>query len=73
MKLSAFSENDSVLLLGEGNFSFSVALLQVNLKINITATCYESSVNEDIGKKNIEYLRNNGQYISKEFKTIRTA
>ena len=55
-----FNENDSVLLVGEGNFSFSVALSQLNLKINITATCYESNVSQDIGKKNIEYLISNG-------------
>ncbi|XP_012144269.1 ferredoxin-fold anticodon-binding domain-containing protein 1 isoform X2 [Megachile rotundata] len=55
-----FDENDDVLLVGEGNFSFSVALLHLNLKINITATCYEVNINQDLGKKNIEYLTNNG-------------
>ncbi|XP_076172375.1 ferredoxin-fold anticodon-binding domain-containing protein 1-like [Ptiloglossa arizonensis] len=60
MKLTVFSKNDSVLLIGEGNFSFSVALLQLNLKINITATCYEANVYSAIGKKNIECLVNNG-------------
>lgn len=63
MRLTVFDENDSVLLVGEGNFSFSVALSQLNLKINITATCYESNVSQDIGKKNIEYLISNGQYL----------
>lgn len=68
MKLTVFSKNDSVLLIGEGNFSFSVALLQLNLKINITATCYEANVYSAIGKKNIECLVNNGQYLTKELR-----
>ncbi|CAK9807200.1 Mitochondrial ribosome-associated GTPase 2 [Anthophora plagiata] len=60
MKLTVFNENDRVLLVGEGNFSFSVALFQLNLKIHITATCYETNITQDLGKKNIEYLKNNG-------------
>ncbi|KOX71747.1 GTP-binding protein 5 [Melipona quadrifasciata] len=60
MKFAIFNENDSILLVGEGNFSFSVALFHLNLRINITATCYETSVNQEFGKKNIEYLKNNG-------------
>lgn len=65
MKFTIFNENDSVLLVGEGNFSFSVALFHLNLRINITATCYEASVNQEFGKKNIEYLKNNGWYLKK--------
>lgn len=64
MQISAFNKNDSVLLVGEGNFSFAVALLQYNLDIRLIATCYESNVSQDAVKKNIEYLRNNGQYIT---------
>lgn len=60
MKLNIFNENDHVLLLGEGNFSFSVALSKFNLNIKITATCFESSVNEETARKNIEYLTENG-------------
>ncbi|CAL7939434.1 unnamed protein product [Xylocopa violacea] len=63
MKVTAFNENDRVLLVGEGNFSFSVALFRLNLKINIIATCYETSINDELGNKNIEYLKNNGIYI----------
>ncbi|XP_053997285.1 ferredoxin-fold anticodon-binding domain-containing protein 1 isoform X3 [Hylaeus anthracinus] len=63
MKPILFNENDSVLLVGEGNFSFSVALLQLNLKINITATCYETNIYQDYRKKNIEYLINNGVHV----------
>lgn len=60
MKISIFNENDSVLLVGEGNFSFSVALLQHNLNINVIATCYESSANQEATKQNVEYLQSNG-------------
>lgn len=60
MKPSIFVENESVLLIGEGNFSFSVALCQLNLKINLIATCYESDISHESGKKNIEYLKRHG-------------
>ncbi|XP_033343400.1 mitochondrial ribosome-associated GTPase 2 isoform X2 [Bombus vosnesenskii] len=60
MKITMFNENDCILLVGEGNFSFSVALFHLNLKINITATCYEANVDQELGKKNIEYLKSNG-------------
>lgn len=62
MKVTMFNENDCILLVGEGNFSFSVALFHLNLKINITATCYEGNVDQELGKKNIEYLKSNGWY-----------
>lgn len=60
MKTSIFNKDDFVLLVGEGNFSFSVALLQHNLNIKFIATCYESSVSQEITKKNIKYLQSNG-------------
>nr|XP_012235142.1 PREDICTED: ferredoxin-fold anticodon-binding domain-containing protein 1-like [Linepithema humile] len=59
MKISTFNKNDSVLLVGEGNFSFSVTLLQHDLNIKLIATCYERSVSQD-AQRNIEYLQNNG-------------
>lgn len=59
MKISTFNKNDSVLLVGEGNFSFSVALLKHDLNIKFIASCYECSVNQD-AQRNIEYLQNNG-------------
>lgn len=63
MKLSNFHEDDKVLLLGEGNFSFAVALAKHNLTITITATCYEtSSILHDSTKENVDFLRDNGQY-----------
>lgn len=60
MEMSIFNENDFLLLVGEGNFSFSVALLQQNLNINFIATCYEPSTNQETTKRNIEHLQNNG-------------
>lgn len=62
MRLSIFNDNDNVLLLGEGNFSFSVVLFQHNLTISLTATCYESDPISDSAKNNIDYLKNNGSY-----------
>lgn len=70
MKVSIFNEGDRVLLVGEGNFSFSLALFHLNLKIDITATCYETNIDQDFGKKNIEYLKNYGQYFNKKLKFL---
>lgn len=60
MEIPIFNENDSVLLVGEGNFSFSVALLQKNLNISFIATCYEPSTSQEATKRNIEHLQNSG-------------
>ncbi|KAK2587583.1 hypothetical protein KPH14_003711 [Odynerus spinipes] len=60
MRPSIFVENESVLLVGEGNFSFAVALCQLNLKIKLTATCYEPDISHEAGKKNIDYLEKHG-------------
>lgn len=60
MKISIFNKDDFVLLVGEGNFSFSVALLRHNLNIKFITTCYESSVSQETAKENIKYLQNNG-------------
>ncbi|XP_043275218.1 ferredoxin-fold anticodon-binding domain-containing protein 1 homolog isoform X3 [Venturia canescens] len=60
MKLSNFRENDKVLLLGEGNFSFAVSLMEHNLPITITASCYETSILHDSTRKNVDSLQNNG-------------
>jgi len=59
--MSIFSKNGSVLLVGEGNFSFSAALSQQNLNIELVATCYESNVYQEAADKNVDYLRENGQ------------
>ena len=59
MKLSLFADKTRVLLVGEGNFSFTVTLVKHNLNVNLTATCYESNVPET-GKKNIDILERNG-------------
>lgn len=59
MKLTLIEENKSVLLVGEGNFSFAATLCKQNLKIDLTASCYENNVIES-GKKNIDILKRNG-------------
>jgi hypothetical protein len=56
MKLSLFSKNKKVLLVGEGNFSFAVTLLKHNLDICLTASCFENNISET-GKKNIDILK----------------
>lgn len=62
--MSIFNKNDSVLLVGEGNFSFSAALsreLKQNLNVELIATCYESGVNShEAAERNVAYLRGNG-------------
>lgn len=62
MRLSIFNENDKVLLLGEGNFSFSVSLLKHNLKIILISTCYEPASINETAHENIKYLKNHGSY-----------
>lgn len=62
MNSSLFNEEDKVLLLGEGNFSFAVALFKKNLNINIIATCYEAELKKT-AESNVEFLRANGLYL----------
>lgn len=59
--MSIFNKNDSVLLVGEGNFSFSAALSRQNFNIELVATCYESSACQEATERNVDYLRANGQ------------
>ena len=59
--MSIFNKNDSVLLVGEGNFSFSAALSRQNLNIELIATCYEFGTNQEAAERNVDYLRSNGQ------------
>ncbi|XP_063215924.1 uncharacterized protein LOC134527302 [Bacillus rossius redtenbacheri] len=59
MYVSVFSEEDSVLLVGEGNFSFTVDLVDL-LRLNITATCLESDPLSEITQSNAEKLRERG-------------
>ncbi|XP_068989953.1 ferredoxin-fold anticodon-binding domain-containing protein 1 isoform X2 [Neodiprion pinetum] len=60
MRTSLFRSNEKVLLVGEGNFSFSVCLSKLDQSISLTATCYESPIVFESAKKNAEYLRNHG-------------
>ncbi|XP_033224853.1 ferredoxin-fold anticodon-binding domain-containing protein 1 homolog [Belonocnema kinseyi] len=59
MRLAVFNEEDEVLLLGEGNFSFALDLFKKNLNIIITASGYETEVN-NVAKKNVEILEEKG-------------
>lgn len=63
MRSDIFFSGDSVLLLGEGNFSFSVGLLNLGKEIQITATCYES-VLTDSQIENTEILKSRGKFIN---------
>lgn len=59
--MSIFGKNDSVLLVGEGNFSFAAALSRQNSNVELVATCYEPSACQEATKSNVDYLRQNGQ------------
>lgn len=59
MRLSVFNEEDEVLLLGEGNFSFALDLFRKNVNIIITASCYETEV-KNTAKSNVEILKEKG-------------
>lgn len=62
MRLSIFRENDRVLLVGEGNFSFAASLVEHNLPVAVTASCYESSATSEIARHNADVVKRNGQY-----------
>lgn len=66
MRPGLFCKSDKVLLVGEGNFSFSVSLVKLKLNIDITATCYESSIAFETGIQNADFLNCNGRYKSLE-------
>lgn len=57
MRLDLFTEGDTVLLLGEGNFSFARCLYDHNLPISLTATCYDNGESYKDQLENIKYLR----------------
>ncbi|XP_011881909.1 PREDICTED: ferredoxin-fold anticodon-binding domain-containing protein 1-like [Vollenhovia emeryi] len=57
--MSIFNERDSVLLVGEGNFSFAAALSRQNFNVELVATCYESAC-QGAAERNVDYLRANG-------------
>ncbi|XP_067006918.1 ferredoxin-fold anticodon-binding domain-containing protein 1 isoform X1 [Anabrus simplex] len=60
MRVDLFSSGDSVLLIGEGNFSFAVGLVNSQQSLNITATCFEPVVTHVNGRENIHYLESKG-------------
>jgi hypothetical protein len=56
-----FVAGDTVLLVGEGNFSFAVSLVDLNLPITVTASCLGSDMNKT-SEDNIAYLKEKGEY-----------
>ncbi|XP_069684284.1 ferredoxin-fold anticodon-binding domain-containing protein 1-like [Periplaneta americana] len=57
MHPDTFSTGDLILLVGEGNFSFAVGLVNLNLPITVTASCLESDVMPKETEENIAYLK----------------
>lgn len=62
MHRDVFLIGDSVLLVGEGNFSFAVGLVDLNLPITITASCLGSDILLKSRAENITYLKQKGKY-----------
>lgn len=67
MSAYKLSSEDKVLLVGEGNFSFSVDLLNFNNMVSVgnvivVSTCYEKDAcsDSDIKKENIQILKKKG-------------
>jgi hypothetical protein len=56
-----FSIGDTVLLVGEGNFSFAVGLVDLKLPITITASCLGSDILLNSRVENIAYLKQKGK------------
>jgi hypothetical protein len=61
MHPDTFLVGDNVLLVGEGNFSFAVGLVKLNLPITITASCLGCDVIRT-KEENIAYLKEKGEY-----------
>jgi hypothetical protein len=64
MQPDTFLVGDTVLLVGEGNFSFAVGLVDLNLPITITASCLGSDDVIKTKEENIAYLKEKGKYSS---------
>lgn len=63
MDPALFRCGESLLLLGEGNFSFARSLVQQNLPVDVTATCFESVTDlqvEAVKSLNIAFLTRKG-------------
>jgi hypothetical protein len=61
MHPDTFSVGDNVLLVGEGNFSFAVCLVDWNLPVTITASCLGSADVIETREENIAYLKEKGK------------
>lgn len=59
MHPDTFVAGDTVLLVGEGNFSFAVSLVELNLPITVTASCLGSDLIK-ASRDNITFLEKKG-------------
>jgi len=64
MRLELFQPGDSVLLLGEGDFSFAVGLMKHHLPIFMIASCFERELSIEGQGDNIRLLEENGNHFS---------
>ncbi|XP_049774302.1 uncharacterized protein LOC126162074 isoform X2 [Schistocerca cancellata] len=60
MRLDLFTVDDTVLLVGEGNFSFCVDLVSTKKFVNITASCLDTEVKTKKAEENVLYLKQKG-------------
>lgn len=61
MRLDLFSKDDTVLLIGEGNFTFAVCLRNYDLPIEMVATCFEPEIEYENQQENIDYLESHSK------------
>ncbi|KAK3909018.1 Mitochondrial ribosome-associated GTPase 2 [Frankliniella fusca] len=59
MRPEIFETGESVLLLGEGNFSFSIGLINLRLGLDLTSTCFETTLTKT-QIENVEMLKSCG-------------
>lgn len=63
MEEKLFFSEDSLLFVGEGNYSFSLSFANLKYRIkSITASCFESDVKSEATLQNMNNLKNRGQY-----------
>lgn len=69
MRKTIFTHGDQVLLLGEGNFSFSLALLDIGCELSVTATCFESTLSAK-QFENSNFLKRRGKLVYDNIKVF---
>ncbi|KAK7874003.1 hypothetical protein R5R35_013414 [Gryllus longicercus] len=60
MRTSLFCRDQAVLLVGEGNFSFSVALVKLKFNLKLTSCCFEKQPAYSSTEENIQFLEREG-------------